>query len=381
MKTFFTLFPVLLKRLSKRPLFIITLLLIPLSVLFLVHTTKPEDSILEVAIYCPDAEQDSLSQTLADTLMSLSNSAIRFYPLEKQEMVYQAIKNQSADCGYLLPADLDRNISSYIKNGTPILTAVHTNNEMSTKIIDEIVLSKVYRTFSYQFVEHFLTTKLDTSIDTSSLKTSYDKYCKDELLFTFEYADGKTEKDLSQTTNFLLLPLRGLLSVMILLVCLCSNFLWYEDQKTGLYKLLFPKARHCFTFLSLLIPAFFAGILGILSLLLSHTEKSILPELWAMAGLLAACMGLSYLLRNLLPSLPMYLACIPLLIVSSLILCPVFLSLGSFFPAISQINRIFPTRYYLEALHYPQSLYALYGYGSITFLLGYLISMIRNRFV
>ena len=118
------------------------------------------------------------------------------YPVEKQEMVYQAIENQSAGCGYLIPSDLDRNIASYIKNGTPILTAVHTNNEMSTKIIDEIVLSKVYRTFSYQFVEHFLTTKLDTSVDTSSLKTSYDKYCKDELLFTFEYADGKTEKDL-----------------------------------------------------------------------------------------------------------------------------------------------------------------------------------------
>lgn len=381
MKTFFTLFPVLLKRLSKKPLLIITLLLIPLSVLFLVHTTKPEDSILKVAIYCPDAEQDSPSQALTDTLMSLSNSAIRFCPVEKQEMVYQAIENQSADCGYLIPDDLDRNIASYIKNGTSILTAVHADDEMSTKVIDEIVLSKVYRIFSYQFVEHYLTTKLDAPVDTSSLKTSYDKYCKDELLFSFEYTDGQKEKDLSKTTNFLLLPLRGLLSVMILLVCLCSNFLWYEDQKTGLSKLLFPKAKHCFSFLSLLIPAFFAGALGLLSLYLSHIAENTFSELGAIAGLLVACMGLSYLLRNLLPSLPMYLACIPLLIVSSLILCPVFISLGSFFPAISQISRIFPTRYYLEALHYPQSLYALYGYGIITFLLGYLLSTIRNRFV
>lgn len=381
MKTFFTLLSILLKRLSKRPLLIITLLLIPLSVLFLVHITKPEDSILEVAIYCPDAEHGSLSRTLADTLMSLSNSAIRFYSCEKKEMVYQDIRKQSADCGYLIPADLDQKISSYIKTGTPILTALHAKNDMSTKIIDEIVLSKVYRTFSYQFVKHYLETNLNEPVDTSSLQASFDKYCKDELLFSFEYTNEQKEKDLSQATNFLLFPLRGLLSVMILLVCLCSNYLWYEDRKNGLENLLFPKARHCFTLLSLLIPAFFAGILGILSLYLAQTGENIASELGAMVGLLAACMGLSYFLRNLLPSLPMYLACVPLLIVSSLILCPVFFSLGGLFPAISKINHVFPTRYYPEALHYPQSLFSLYGYGIITFISGYLISMIRNRFV
>jgi len=355
------------KRLMKKPLFLFTLLLLPVSVLFLQNCRTKTEAVVRVALYAPDKTSDSITEKLFREMISLSNTAVSFYEASTEKSLRQDIVDGTASCGYIFPKHLEEKLKEYAEKKEPYITAIRTEDDVRTRIVDEIVLSRIYRPISYHILASFLEQKTKSTPDSKKLSETFQKYSSDELLFRFEYANGDTNTFLNDSqANYMLMPIRGVISVMILLSCMAGGILWYSDAGNALF-LMDYKKRHLCSFLSLLLPGLFASLTGLFTMKITGISENPATELLSMLFFLCACLSLVHFLRTVLPKKELFLASIPVLTISSLLLCPIFISLQTIAPALSSFSCIFPSTWYLSSLHNPKALFYLFLYSCCLF--------------
>lgn len=381
MQEFTTCFSLWCKRLFKKSLFLFTLFLLPASVLFLQHCHSKTDAVIRVALYSPDKTPDNTAARLINDLKALSNTAITFYECSTPKELRQNVAENKAACGYIFPENLEQKLKEYADAQTAYITAVRLQDDVRTKIVDEIVLSRLYHPISYHILTTFLDKQTGKKTDTDRLTKTYEKYSSDELLFQFEYANGDTNTLLNDAnTNYMLMPIRGIVSVMVLLSCMAGSILWYSDIDNALFLMNPRKMRLC-SFLSLLLPAIFAAFTGLITIKMTGISEHLLTELPAMLLFLCNCLSLVHLLRTVFRTKELFLAAIPVVTIGSLILSPVFISLQSIVPALSFVSKLFPTTWYLAAIHNSHALLTMLVYSICLFFASFLYSLIRGKLI
>ena len=366
------------KRLLKKPLLLFTILLMPLTVLFLQYGNTKKDAVLQVAIYLEDKE-DTSGRRLAEHIVSLSDSTIYFYLCKDKEGLIQEVKSQRAACGYVIPGDLDKKLVSYVQKRRPFLTVIREKDNMTTRIVDEIVLSKHYPAIAYYILENFLEQQTGTVPDKEQLSRTFHSYYSNELLFQFQYLSGEENAILQKkNTSILMLPVRGIMAVLLLLLCMAGELVSFSDRKEGRTHQMSQKQRILADLYSLLIPGAAACVFALLSIKMAGISGSPLREIPAMVCYLLACMGLANLLGKLLPNKYIYLAAMPLMLLLSLILSPIFIDLSSILPTAGRMGRLLPATWYLKSIQSPENLIILLAYGAICLLAAKLFSLITN---
>jgi len=339
------------KRLLKRPFYILTLFLLPLSVLFLKNCQTVEDAVLHVALYSPEQGKDSAASDLIQEIELLSNTAVAFTQYHTPEALRGAVESGEVDCGYLFPENLDKGLKDYAESRRPFLTAIRIQEDFRTKIIDEIILSGFYRHLSYAILENFLQKKTGEIPEGGWLLGQYQKYCSNELLFQFEYVNGDADSMLNDAqANYMLLPIRGTVSVIILLCCMAGALLWYADADNPLF-LMDQKKRRLAYLLSLLVPSVPAAFAGLAAIQIAGVSEGFLAELLAMLLFLCCCLSLVHFLLTVFGKREFFLAAIPVVTVGSFLFCPVFVDLAAIVPPFAVFSNLFPTSYYLAGLH------------------------------
>lgn len=169
------------------------------------------------------------------------------------------------------------------------------------------------------------------------------------------------------------MPMRGIVSVLVLLSCMAGGLIWYSDQKNELLPLLNQKKQQLFGSLSLWIPGLLAGIVGLFTIQLTGIAENPIKESLSMLFYLCSCIGLTTLLRTLSKKREYFLAAIPFFVIGSLILCPIFINLSSFLPEISNLNKLLPSTYYLSSLHSTKNALYLLLYSAAAFAISFAI--------
>lgn len=359
MREFIICFPLWCKRFFKHPFFVFTLFLMPLSVFFLKYSQRPGDAFVQVALFAPKENSDSVTTDVIQKMLSLSNTSIRFYLCDSKDKLQRDVMEGKAACGYLFPENLEQKLEQYAKDRTPFLHVIQPQKDARTNIVDEIVLSSLYQPVSYYMLTHFLSEKWDISSEKDWLHETFVKHSSSELLFHFEYADG-TENNLlnDKNTNYMLMPVRGIVAVIVLLICLAGGLSCYEDS-LGPFLLMDTRKKSLCILLSLLTPAFFAGIAGLITIKMTGITVSFTIEIPAMLLYLLCCMGLTNLLR-VVCCRELYLAAIPLFTAGSLIISPVFFNLADRFPVLHPVSSLLPATHYLNSIYNPSASFSLF---------------------
>lgn len=356
MQPLITCFILWCKRFLKRPLFLFTLLLMPLSVIFLQNCHTKEDAVIHVALYFPEKDADQTAENLTKKMISLSNSAIKFYKSRTPKALKSDVASGKAACGYILPKNLDAKLQGFVATPAPFIQAIRPEEDMRTRIVDEIVLSKLFQPLSYYRLTYYLSGKKDISSEETWIYDTYQKHNSSELLFHFEYANGDGNTLLNDShANFMLLPIRGVVSIMILLCCLTGGLFRYSD-KSGILPLMDTRKRKLCNLLSLLIPGLFAGITGLITIKMTGTMTTPAAEIPAMLLYILCCMSLANLLYIFCSHQEFYLAAIPVVVIGSLIFSPVFINLENLIPGTRFISCLIPTTHYLAAIHTSSSM-------------------------
>lgn len=367
MNTIIMWIKILTKRLLLKPIFVLTLLLIPLFVLFLQRSLHSGDAILQVALCTESSNPSAWESALLTKMADSSNTTVHFYICDSLSEMQKDLNNNRAVCGYLFPDHLEQKLEEHARKNTAIITAYHQASATETHLLDEFVYGFIYEELAYDIVEqHIYDKKKERQSD--RLRALYKQYQQDYTFIQFEYADGSDNQILNQqNSNYLLLPIRGICSVLILLAGMTGTICWYEDHERKLFLWLTRPYKTIVPFLYSLIPAVLAGICGLTAIMLTGFARQILQECICMGLFLLAISAYSMVLRELLPNADSYLAAIPLSAVFSLLLCPVFADLTTALPLLKPLRMLSPVSYYLNSIYMVQARWELFLYSILVF--------------
>lgn len=350
MKTYFLWILMITKRLFRKPLFLFTLFLIPLTVLLLHASTTKQDGAIHVLLYT-DADKNSYSEEILSSLLSQSGSVISFKRCDSPEEMRQEILAGRADCGYSFPKNLEQALVAYEEKGTPFIDAMYEGGNFSPALIQEMVFSSFYERLCFYILDTHVTDKTGLTA-TDALEQYYKDNQIEQSFFRFTYADGSENTILNENSaNYMLLPMRGIAAAFILLSAMVGALFWYEDDKRQLFCWLSPYSKQLVSFLYMLIPTFLASMVGLCSIYLAGSQSSFANECTCMLLYLLATSCFCFFLNTLLPSLPFFLASIPLCIAGSILLSPVFINLSAYNSGCKLLSYLTPVNYYLNSIH------------------------------
>ena len=247
MKKLWLWYLLLTKRLLKKPSFLAVLLLAPLLAISLTLLAKEEAHIVKIAVYTEKSE-DPLGEQITDELLEL-DGVIEYVPCDTENELRSKVAYAQADAGYLIPADLTKQITNYVsgKNHSlpyhgHLISFITNEDTIQLKLAREQFYTVLYPHLSKIIAEQFTLeqpyfSRLEQGYVTKMLDGFYEEMHVDESIFRFSYKEGSDPLPL-ENNSYLTSPLRGLLALFVFLTGLSSSPVSYTH--------LFPICRTFF---------------------------------------------------------------------------------------------------------------------------------------
>lgn len=335
------------KRLYKKATFAALLLLIPLLTLFFSLFARQNSGFVHIAL-ATDGE-DPVAQAVIDELME-SSEFIRFTRCATTEEAARMVRRGEADGAWLFPADLQERIGAFSTTSSrwaPALTVVEREETIPLRLSHEKLSCTLYKYCSRALYVDFVRGALPEldGVAEDELLTYYDDFRVDISLFEYESANSSGE--MVKTNGYLLAPVRGLLSVVVVLAGLAAALFFMRDEQKGSYSFLPYSKKPLMAFACGFIAVLNLAVVMLLSLYASGLGISPLREVGAL--LLFAVSGCLFgmLLQQITGSIRVMCALLPLLAVVMIAVCPVFFNLES----LESLRLFFPPTYYIRAVY------------------------------
>lgn len=345
------------KRYLKRPSFCILLLLFPLGAFAVGQGTQDDTGEIRVAVALEQMQSGDLGERLIQTLLdgeAGKEELFRFYLCDTEEQVMEEVASRRAECGYVIPGNLGERLNrDDYKRSILVYSAPST---VTSALSTEVVFSKLTELHNRDLLKEYVTENDSTfaSLWQSGHVTQeqlaeeagplYDKWLTNDSTFRFEYetVEGGTVETKSP------LPIRGLAAVYVFVTGLFAAMTMLTDVQRGLFLPLSYAHRGRCQVASLAAPVILAALSGMVALAAGGVLQVWWRELFAMTVYATAVVLFSYALSRIIKS-PAVLGCtIPVLAVSSLIFCPVFLDIGRLIDGVDILGKWLLPYYYIR---------------------------------
>lgn len=349
----------LTKRYLKNPIFLITILVIPLVVAALRFTTGTDEAAVRVAL-CVKG-QDSLSTQAVESLTDNDSSVISFYRVTSEEEAYENVESGTAVCAYVFPNNFEEMVEKYVTgdrgelayNGH-LVKCIRAEETNYSKITEELVFASFYQKFANEVLKDFMEEYREsfTEKDWKNVQAYYNDYSIEAEFFRFEYIDGSENTLMTQQkTSFLLLPVRGLILLLILLAAMTGGVISYRDKERGLFQSITVNRRGMLNYSYVLIPAVIAAGAGLAGIWFANIWTNVSREIICMTLYVFFVTGVCNLVRRVCRNGLRFASIIPLFLMFNMVFCPVFVDLSPMLPQIKYIQPILPVFYGLSCLY------------------------------
>ena len=343
------------KRILKKPMFQITILLIPILLFLLFTFNKSSDSLVRVALI---SGNDEYSQNFVKDLLDSSNHVISYYQCYDESQMRKDVLTGKAECGYIMPDDMPRKIAQFSsKKKQGIITAIVKKESISTKIVNEIIYGRLFSERAYPVLKDFINEKQPDRLTTAEDEKMYDafsKYLIEPLMFSFEYADGSKNDLLNNddsSHNYYMLPVRGILSVLILVSSMSGVLMLSNDDRKNTWGFIRLSKRPAFNYFYIFMSILPIAICSLAAIFITGISTNVLNEIRLMVLYTLLLTGFSSLLKALIKNIYVLCSLIPVTVLLSLIICPVFIDIGSIVPQARFVRLFLPTNYYLDSIY------------------------------
>ena len=254
------------------------------------------------------------------------------------------MRQGQADAAWILPADLEKRLSSFARYGSGgCITVVEREENVFLMLAREKLYAALYPELSFSVFRNYLVNELGAdSLSEADLRAAYKGGFTSEELIRFTYVDGT---EIETDGRYLTAPLRGILALLLLLCGLASGMYCYREEREESFVWLSGPKRRLLPLLCHLTAMVPAALAVLLALYLSGLWLGLGREALMLLFYLPCCVLFCELLRCLSPREEHYGALIPILAVAVLVLCPVFADLQLPLP----FRALLPTWYYLRA--------------------------------
>ncbi len=352
------LFYMLFKQYIRKPESMLLLLSLPVLTILFSHVAKTQEQPIQAVCYIPSVTQEELDDA-ADTdtalqaatalaslahKLSMYDGLYTFRLCTSEQEVYDAVAANRAECGYIFSETLYEELLSGNLKG--LITTVASPSTTMLPVINETVYSLVFEDLALLSLEQYLaedsavSAEYDILYDNAQIEELYQKYLLGDSTFHFEY-DGSPKDYRLTTTTVLLSPIRGLLSVLILLSALTGAISYYRLAENPVFDTWKIRAA------CIIIPVLCTIPVMLLCIHFADLGAGLGKEICLLILYAAVCVIATFLLTLLIKKRVIFTSLLPLYILACLVFTPVFIDISVFLPALRPLSYLFLPYYYL----------------------------------
>lgn len=333
----------LTKRLYKKPAFLLILVLIPLLTFGYRAATAEDSGIITVAL--AQEGEDTLAEKLMDSIDT--SQLIRHIICKSPEEAKKLVTYGKADAAWIFPEDIPNRMGEFLTDPTvenAIVTVYQREETATLRMAREQLAGALYGQLAESYYLHYIReTFPQLDLSDEALMEYYKNTSLTDELFQFETTGTAKET----ADHYLLTPVRGLLAVVMVLCGLSTAMFYIKDVSFGTFSHISRKKRLLPELASQTVSVVNVGVVVLLTLTLSKLGGDLGKEILVLLFYCGCVVSFCMLLRRLLGSLRLLAGVTPLLVVAMLVLCPVFLDLGS----LRTVQYLLPPTYYINAMY------------------------------
>ena len=356
------------KRFLKKPAFLVLLLLAPALTLTLRAAARLDGGILTVAL-CPG---DAFSEELADTLTAEAGT-LRYLLCEGPEEARALVSRGDADAAWIFSENSLRELQRHVEgHRAALVTVVEREDNVFLMLAREKLYAALFPSISREAYAQFLLRETGAeTLPEDALDRYYDRMAMDREIIVRSYVDGSE----AESGDYLLSPVRGLLSILVVLGGMAAGLFLVEDRQRGAFVWVRPGLDGPLSAGYLLLPMLDLSLAALAALLLSGSSVGAAYELLLMLLLAIAGAGFCGIVVQLCRTPERIGAAALLLTVCMLALCPIFLNVRQ----LRWASMLFPPYWYLHAAHNAAYAAALAVYALAVWLLNGLLFAGRTQ--
>ncbi|MCI5509876.1 MAG: hypothetical protein SOW34_08635 [Oliverpabstia sp.] len=354
------------KRFLKKYIYPCLLLMLPLLVLGIRAAAKQDGGVLRVVLCA--SEGSETEKTTVKSLME-KNGVIQYQWMEGEESACQTVRSGDADCAWIFPDQIQTAVREYLNGERESVLSVYVREDnIPNKLAREQLYGVLYPVISYEITRQFVDkqdmfSNMDIGTLENNLQRLYENNQVNGSIFRFAYLDGSTINNADEKMNYMTAPLRGLLSLLVLLSAMAVTMFYIQDDEEKLYVWMPIRHRQLFPWLYIVTGTLPTGFAACIALRLSGTFTSWGKELLLMFLYVISIAGFCNLLRRICRKKWNFGAVIPIILLVSLVLCPVFLTTRRF----PVVQYLLPAYYYLNSVYSTLMMFRFCIYGAVLF--------------
>lgn len=314
--------------------FILALLIMPLLTCGISYFIPQENISLRAGVYSQG--NDAMTQALVGELLS-HEGYVSFVQVNSRQELVTGVQNKSLECGYIIPKDIEDKINTLELKGA-IVRGENPSSAFS-QITDEIVFAKLMKVCGYSPALDFAK-KNNLSLNSNNIINLYNNYINGEEVFSLTFEKITSDNGYSIANTNVDYVVTGLMSVYIMLGGLFGVLSQYKDEKNGVY--LWGMGNIVATTGLMCVFAIVSMVIGGFDNIAKHIALMIIY-------FVSVC-SYSMVLKKLFKSSNILCGAIPIITIGAICFCPIVFDIGSLYPAVGFLGRLFPTYYYVSYL-------------------------------
>lgn len=375
-KTFYRFF-LLNKRLYKKPVFIIILALIPLLMLSFELVAQDSGGLVRIALTCED-RNDTFSQRITERLIS-RDGLILFTEAESSVAAIDMVKSGKADAAWIFPSDTLQKAKLFSeKHGKSnyIVEIYQREQSIPLRLSTEVLCNEFFRYCSRSMYINYIHENVSelASLSDDELLGYYDEFDENTELFDFTSSESSVSES---SKNILLSPLRGLLSVIVLLCGFAATLFFIQDKQSGTFSLIPEEKLPVTGYICQLIAILNVGLVMFISLFITDLSVSFFRELLLLLLFCISCSSFCSIIHLFIRNINIFSALLPLFIIISITVCPVFFDFGSMY----FLQLLLPPTHYINAAYDNLSLLYMVLYTVVSTSLFLSLTKLRFKYM
>ena len=336
-------FILLNKRLYKQATYVILLLMIPLAVLAFKGATASGSHLMRIGFFVEDDNSESAKRLMDE--IALIRDEISFSEYSSEAEAVKDVTSAKLDEAWIIPAKIDESFERLANGRRPKETIrIYVREQaVSHLFMQELLESEAFKVYAPDVFSAYADEKFEESEGLDEIKESFYDKAPAESIFTYSYLD---EKDLKEE-NYLLMPVRGLLAILLLITSFAASIFYLEDTENGLFIYWHSKFKNLRALGYYFVVMINSAVLVLLALVLAGINVGIVTETVNMVLYCLALVLFSMIFRMIFNSTKTIGVIMPLVVIVSIVLSPVFIDLSG----LRAVQRLIPSFYYLMSIY------------------------------
>lgn len=339
------LFMLFKRQMKKISLYVILLVMVIICVMV---KYVADNFLVTIKIGVCNNDNTDTTKRLEESLYN-HKGLIVFEKYDTEKKLKEDVQKGVAMGGYVISKDFSERLIS--DDNDNVVKEISTPNSFVISLSKELFFSYMMREISYEkLVEDTISTGLFDEVPENKLREKLKAYFEENLsngsTFHVDYDRGADEFESGSfkidTFDYISPIIEGIVGLMVFIGGLCGTINYFDDRDKGSLILLRRFQKFMVKFIEILIPILIVSAVGIAILFMTGMSTDIGETL--MRYVIYAFIVLVYcmILEGVMKKKIVFVSFIPVLVLMSLVFCPVFVNIESFAGKVSEIGKLLP---------------------------------------